>query len=1023
MTAVRSCFKRALSRIEPALQHDGVAYTFIFVHVLINVIVFFVGAAPAWQKKSQLSFTLRASGTLARAGGALLNLNSALVILVAARSTMTYLRRTILNMIVPFDKAMPAFHILCGNALVLALVLHAGGHTVTYCTTHLSGPGFLGPTSLAISGAILTTVLVAMRVTALKRVRKRSFESFYWVHSIGSVAYFILLFMHGSHEGVPKTWMYITGPVVLYILDRLIRLLREKGSRLALAPDCAVLKGPDMVRLSIPRTFSYLAGQYCDIKVPLVSDLEWHPFTIASSPHESRMLFYIKVNGDWTRKLYALFKDRNLDHDEVMIHVRGPYGAPAQHVGQYEHVVLISGGVGATPFASITKYAHHWILNYTQRGAEASKTVSAAFTRNQSVRGTPSVPGTPTVPSGYSSTAQRSRDASRRMSRNQSYNFPHNMSRTRSRNGSRPISRSGSGNLERINSGTMLKSHSSSRTNDSVGIIIQEQRANQPTPPMHRDHSDRMSDGPVALIQDGASASGSAMRPHGMALEVPGVGQLSTDSVMQRFLDEEDIPVPDDYEADLGNPEAPIPDRRAPTMETSTSKPHMFEIIREYDSSKELLDDSDNENESGDILPSKRDISSGDFVGNGELDEGFELDGIDLESGGLELEDQILREQQTASNAYNMLGMSFGAHALMRHMHAQDAKKLRSSMVRASMNLMDDAMDATNWQERLLFYLHTVTVNWVLLWIMLVRFSLVAIGNVTSRFDIDEMGLGIYSMNALNIVDLVLGTLITGPVIGAIVMEVYMNGLSIFLGDNLGNSFDLFVLVPLLMACVVLHVLNLADVGEQIPHISKLTVFVIWPVLSLFLLWRIGRTIGSRVALAQYLKATHAKTKSLDYIWVSKTYEDDSWLIEELLPLAESNIVRLHRFITRHGPKTEPWMLDYEKIPLKTTYSRPDWDDVFGGIVERSKSGTVIGVFFCGPDKMARMIQQAAMKAMAKSVENAYQRGYLQKRGLGGSEEPAMTTARGTAAGDANSRDPAAYGCSVRISVRIENFT
>lgn len=71
--------------------------------------------------------------------------------------------------------------------------------------------------------------------------------------------------------------------------------------------------------------------------------------------------------------------------------------------------------------------------------------------------------------------------------------------------------------------------------------------------------------------------------------------------------------------------------------------------------------------------------------------------------------------------------MSFGPLAMMRHMHALDAKKLRSSMVRAWMNLMDDEMDAALWQDWILFYLHTVTINWVLLWVMLARFCLVLI--------------------------------------------------------------------------------------------------------------------------------------------------------------------------------------------------------------------------------------------------------------------------------------------------------
>jgi len=41
---------------------------------------------------------------------------------------------------------------------------------------------------------------------------------------------------------------------------------------------------------------SYKAGQYCDICIPSVSSMEWHPFTIASSPRGRFLEFYIKVS-------------------------------------------------------------------------------------------------------------------------------------------------------------------------------------------------------------------------------------------------------------------------------------------------------------------------------------------------------------------------------------------------------------------------------------------------------------------------------------------------------------------------------------------------------------------------------------------------------------------------------------------------------------------------------------------------------------------------------------------------------
>lgn len=86
-------------------------------------------------------------------------------------------------------------------------------------------------------------------------------------------------------------------------------------------------------------------------------------FTIASAPHEAEMTFFVKAVGDWTNALYSAFVDR-IDQKvstRLQILVRGPFGAPAQHIGGYERIVLVSGGVGSTPFSSICRELHHYI--------------------------------------------------------------------------------------------------------------------------------------------------------------------------------------------------------------------------------------------------------------------------------------------------------------------------------------------------------------------------------------------------------------------------------------------------------------------------------------------------------------------------------------------------------------------------------------------------------------------------------------------------------------------------------------
>lgn len=85
---------------------------------------------------------------------------------------------------------------------------------------------------------------------------------------------------------------------------------------------------------------------------------EWHPFTLASAPHEPQLSFYIKALGDWTKSLHAAFQARLSDpstNSPLSVRVRGPFGAPCQQVDGYSRLVLVAGGIGATPFASVCK--------------------------------------------------------------------------------------------------------------------------------------------------------------------------------------------------------------------------------------------------------------------------------------------------------------------------------------------------------------------------------------------------------------------------------------------------------------------------------------------------------------------------------------------------------------------------------------------------------------------------------------------------------------------------------------------
>jgi len=84
------------------------------------------------------------------------------------------------------------------------------------------------------------------------------------------------------------------------------------------------------------------------------------------------MTFYITSLGGWTETLRKEVEKRVNGEitDPINVSLRGPYGAPAQYADAYEHVVLISGRIGATPFVSGCKHVYYRIRALHEQQSE-----------------------------------------------------------------------------------------------------------------------------------------------------------------------------------------------------------------------------------------------------------------------------------------------------------------------------------------------------------------------------------------------------------------------------------------------------------------------------------------------------------------------------------------------------------------------------------------------------------------------------------------------------------------------------
>ena len=80
--------------------------------------------------------------------------------------------------------------------------------------------------------------------------------------------------------------------------------------------------------------------------------------TLTSAPHEDFLSIHIKAIGPWTWKLRNFFdktiNDKEEDKDNPpKIRIEGPYGGGNQDWYKFEVAVMVGGGIGVTPYASI----------------------------------------------------------------------------------------------------------------------------------------------------------------------------------------------------------------------------------------------------------------------------------------------------------------------------------------------------------------------------------------------------------------------------------------------------------------------------------------------------------------------------------------------------------------------------------------------------------------------------------------------------------------------------------------------
>ncbi|KAH8549522.1 hypothetical protein BGW37DRAFT_541261 [Umbelopsis sp. PMI_123] len=197
---------------------------------------------------------------------------------------------------------------------------------------------------LFINGMISFLILGVVVLTSLNFVRRRFYNSFYFIHLLVFVA-IVFAYLHAS-----MSIFYLISGLCLYGIDGIIRL----SSRFVKYPfvsvnheDCGYFS------IKVQRNKAEVqAGQFMRIAIPDISNIEFHPFTVAESTEES-ITFVFAPNrqpgshSEWTNRLAQALQT----NPQRMVCMQGPYGKTMELVrdaSDMDAIVFYVGGTGIT---------------------------------------------------------------------------------------------------------------------------------------------------------------------------------------------------------------------------------------------------------------------------------------------------------------------------------------------------------------------------------------------------------------------------------------------------------------------------------------------------------------------------------------------------------------------------------------------------------------------------------------------------------------------------------------------------
>ncbi|KAK9286399.1 hypothetical protein L1049_014795 [Liquidambar formosana] len=262
---------------------------------------------------------------------------------------------------IPFEHAT-RYHIWLGNLTMFLLTLHGLSYMIVWIIRGILLKEIVEWKSdggANFAGVICYCFGLLMWVTTLPPIRKKYFELFFYTHQL-YILFVIFLALHVGDTNFSKA----AGGIFLFMLDRFLRFCQSRrtvGIISATSFPCGTVK----LVVSKPESLRYNALGFIFLRIRELSSLQWHPFSVSSSPLDGKyhISVLIKAVGDWTTKLRGKISNISAEesqtelsiqpHSKITASVEGPYGHESPYHLMYENLILVAGGSGISPFLAI----------------------------------------------------------------------------------------------------------------------------------------------------------------------------------------------------------------------------------------------------------------------------------------------------------------------------------------------------------------------------------------------------------------------------------------------------------------------------------------------------------------------------------------------------------------------------------------------------------------------------------------------------------------------------------------------